>query len=125
MLSRPYGFASLCISSSVTFLSTITMALLISPPLMRLFSSSISSSCKKQNVRHGAISSLKSFMLGSQYRAVKVYQCGNFILHGWHGHHFDPFLFIVICDIVVDAIPCFSCILFIQTHLFNNLYKRL
>ena len=49
-------------ASGVIGLSTTTMALFISPPFIRLCSSNASSSCKKQKVRHGAISLLKSFM---------------------------------------------------------------
>ncbi len=44
--------------SSVTGLSTTTIALLISPPLIRLLASSHSSSWKNEKVRQGAISLL-------------------------------------------------------------------
>ena len=60
------SFLSKTLAKLLSFLlsilfSTITIALFMSPPLIRLFSKSNSNSCKKQNVLEEAISRLKFF----------------------------------------------------------------
>ncbi len=68
---------------------------------------------------------LQSGMLRTQHRRVEIDQRCHLILRCGHGYHFHAFLFVVMKDVLIDAVPDLGGILFFDTGFFDELNKWL